>query len=177
MWIPLPIHWHIEWWELMMWSSIFWPRGCLRELHIRSWPQGLAFLFVCLDINILDVMWGFDFNIVLAVDVRVMNLALIGVLPLGTHIIFLLLPTTLLACRLILLNDVGTSSFGLVFWPVSLLTATLGNNSFSNSCPLVLAHELLSADCYCFLSFSNIGFSSCASRLKPSFKFAFCLTR
>jgi hypothetical protein len=60
-------------------------------------------------------MWGSDFNVVLAVDVRVMSSALIGVLPLGTHIIFLLLPTTLLACWLILLNDIGTSSFGLVF--------------------------------------------------------------
>jgi hypothetical protein len=60
-------------------------------------------------------MWGSDFNVVLVVDVRVMTLALIRVLPLGTHIIFLLLPTALLACRVILLNDVGTLSFGLAF--------------------------------------------------------------
>jgi hypothetical protein len=57
-------------------------------------------------------MWGSDYNIVVVVDVRVMSSTLIGLLPLGTHIIFMLLPMTLLAYRLILLNDVGTSSFG-----------------------------------------------------------------
>jgi hypothetical protein len=80
-------------------------------------------------------MWGSDFNVVIAVDVRVMSSALIGVMPLGTHIIFLLLPTTLLACRVILSNDVGTSSFGLAFSPVDLLADTMRDNSFSNSCP------------------------------------------
>jgi hypothetical protein len=60
-------------------------------------------------------MWGSNFNVVLAVDVRVLSSTLIGVLPLGTHIIFLLLPMALLACRLILLNNVGTLFFGLVF--------------------------------------------------------------
>jgi hypothetical protein len=73
------------------------------------------FLFVCLERSTLDAMWGSDFNVVLVVGVRIMSSALIGVLPLGTHIIFLPLPMTLLACRLILLNNVGTSSFGLVF--------------------------------------------------------------
>jgi hypothetical protein len=78
---------------------------------------------------------GSDFNIVLAVDVRVMSSALFRVLHLGTHIIFFLLPTTLLACRVILLNDVGTSSFGSTFGPVDLLADTMGDNSFPNSCP------------------------------------------
>jgi hypothetical protein len=64
---------------------------------------------------LLDFMWGSDFNVVLGVDVRAMSSALIRVLPLGTHISFLLLPTTLLACQVILLNDVGTSSFSLSF--------------------------------------------------------------
>jgi hypothetical protein len=93
------------------------------------------FLFVCLDRSTLDVMWGFDFIIGLAVDIRVMSSTLIGVLPLGTHIIFFLLPMTLLACRVILLNDVGTLSFGLAFGPVGLLVDTIGGNSFPNSCP------------------------------------------
>jgi hypothetical protein len=47
--------------------------------------------------------------------VRVMSSALFGVLHLGTHIIFLLFPMALLACWLILLNDVGMSSFVSVF--------------------------------------------------------------
>jgi hypothetical protein len=64
-----------------------------------------------------------------------MSSAFIGVLPLGTHIIFFLLAMALLACRVILLNDVGTSSFGLAFGPVGLLPDTMGNISFSNSCP------------------------------------------
>jgi hypothetical protein len=71
-------------------------------------------------------MWGFDFNVGLVVDVRVMTSALIGVLPLETHTIFLLLPTTLLVCRVILLNNVGTLSFGLAFGPVGLLADTMG---------------------------------------------------
>jgi predicted nucleic acid-binding protein len=83
----------------------------MSDRDYKDWP----FLFVCLDKSTLDVMWGSDFNIVLAVDVEVICSALIGVLPLGTHIIFLLLHMALLACQLILLNDVGTSSFGLVF--------------------------------------------------------------
>jgi hypothetical protein len=80
-------------------------------------------------------MWGSDFNVGLAVDIQVMSSSLIGVLPLGTHIIFFLLLTTLLACQVILLNDIGTLSFGLAFGPVGLLTDTMGDNSFPNSCP------------------------------------------
>jgi hypothetical protein len=83
----------------------------------------------------LDAMWGSDFNVVLAVDVQVMSSALFGVLPLGTHIIFFLLPMTLLACQVILLNDVGTSSFGLAFGSMGLLADTMGDNPFSSSCP------------------------------------------
>jgi hypothetical protein len=83
----------------------------------------------------LDVMWGSDFNVGLAADVRVMSLASIGVLHLGTHAIFFLLPMTLLACRVILLNDVGTLSFGLAFGSVGLLADTMGDNPFSSSCP------------------------------------------
>jgi hypothetical protein len=119
-------------------------------------------------------MWGTDFNVSLAVDVQVMSSAIIGVLPLGTHIIFFLLLTTLLACQLILLNDVGTSSYGLAFGPVDLLTNTMGDNSFPNSCPLVLAPELPSANFCCFLLFANIDFSFCESRFEPSFELAFC---
>jgi hypothetical protein len=141
-WIPLPIHWHAEWWELMMWSTMI----MMSTFNLLTSPLSsgtpcpivtpmIGLLFVCLDRSNLDVMWGSDFNVVLAVDLRVMSSALIGVLPLGTYIIFLLLSMTLIACRLILLNDIEISSFGLVFWPVSLLATTLGNNSFSNSCP------------------------------------------
>jgi hypothetical protein len=122
-------------------------------------------------------MWGSDFYVGLAVDVRVMYSALIGVLPLGTHIIFSLLPTTLLACRVILLSDVGISSFGLAFGPLGLLANTMGDNSFPNSCPLVPAPKLPSAHCCCFLSFTNISFSLCASRFEPSFELAFCFGR
>jgi hypothetical protein len=93
------------------------------------------FLFVCLDRSTLDVMWGFDFNVVLVVDVRVISSALFGVLPLGTHIIFFSLPTALLACQVILLYDVETSSFSSAFGPVNLLADTMGDNSFPNSCP------------------------------------------
>jgi hypothetical protein len=64
-----------------------------------------------------------------------MSSALIGVLPLGTHIIFFFLPTALLAGQVILLNDVGTSSFSLAFGPVGLLADTMEDNSFPNSCP------------------------------------------
>jgi hypothetical protein len=142
MWIPFPYIGTLNdgnLWCGRQWSwcplAIFWSHSCLRELHVQSWLQGSAFLFICLDRSTLDVMWGSDFNVVLAVDVWVMSSALIGVLPLGTHIIFLLLPTALLACWLILWNDVGTSSSDLVFWPVSLLTATMGDNPFSSSCP------------------------------------------
>jgi hypothetical protein len=92
-------------------------------------------LFVYLDISTLDIMWGFDFNISLAVDVRVMSLVLIVVLSLGTHIIFFLLPTTLLVCWVILLNDVVTSSFGLAFGSVGLLVDTMGNNLFLAHAP------------------------------------------
>jgi hypothetical protein len=77
-------------------------------------------------------MWGSNFNVGPIVDVRVMNSALIGVLPLGTHTIFFLLSMTLLACQVVLLNDVGTSSFGLAFGPVGSLTDTMGDNPFSS---------------------------------------------
>jgi hypothetical protein len=87
-----------------------------------------------------------------------MSSASIGVLPLGTHIIFFLLPMTLLACRVILLNDVETSSFNLAFGSVGLLADTVWDNPFSSSFPLILPLELLLADCCCFLSFTNIGF-------------------
>jgi hypothetical protein len=80
-------------------------------------------------------MRGSDFNVGLVVDVRVMSFALIGVLPLETHIIFLLLPMTLLACWVILLNDVGTSSFGLAFGPVGLLADTVGTILFLAHAP------------------------------------------
>jgi hypothetical protein len=87
-----------NWWCGRQWSwcplTIFWPRSYLQELHVWSWLQGSTFLFIYLDRSTLDVMWGADFNVVLAVDVRVMSSTLIGVLPLGTHIIFLLLPTS-----------------------------------------------------------------------------------
>jgi hypothetical protein len=125
----------------------------------------------------LDVMSGSNFSVGLAVDVRVMSSALIGVLPLGTHIIFFLLPTALLACRVILLNDVGTSFFGLAFRPVGLLANTMGGNLFPNSCPPVLVLELPSAEFCCFLSFANIDFLLCASRFEPSFELSFCFVR
>jgi hypothetical protein len=137
----------------------------------------MAFLFVCLDRSTLDVMWSSDFNVSQAADVRVMSSASIGVLPLGTHIIFFLLPITLPVCRVILLNVVGTQSFGLAFGSLGLLANTMGDNPFSSSCPLVLPPELLLAYCCCFLSFVNIGFSSCVFRFKLSFKLAFCFTR
>jgi hypothetical protein len=51
-----------------------------------------------------------------------MSLALNGVLPLGTHIFFFLLPMTLLACQVILLNDVVASSFDLAFGSVGFVS-------------------------------------------------------
>jgi hypothetical protein len=118
-------------------------------------------------------MWGSDFIVGLAANVRVMSSTSIRVLPLGTYIIFFLLPMTLLVCQVILLNDVGTSSLGLTFGLVGLLADTMGDNPFFSSCLPVLPPELLLVDCCCFLSFANIGFSSYVFRLKLSFEWHF----